>query len=276
MAQRISRAKATIKAPARVFELPPDAARGRRLASVLHVLYLIFNEGYTASSGPRIQRVALAAEAIRLTRDAGTAAARRRRSARAARADAADPRPARRPRGARRSAGPARRAGSRPLGPRGDRRGRGADHAARWRAGPVGPYQLQAAIAAVHAEAPSAAETDWRQITVLYELLERIAPNPMFTLNRAVAVAMFRGPEAGLELLATVERDDRLAGGHRVDAVRGHLLEMAGDAASAAAAYETAAALTTSLPERRYLQSRAMAARSVAGAPPRDETAAQP
>jgi predicted RNA polymerase sigma factor len=129
-------------------------------------------------------------------------------------------------------------------------------------AGVVGPFQLQAAIAAVHAEAPSTAETDWREITVLYELLERIAPNPVFTLNRAVAVAMFRGPAAGLELLGEVERDERLAAHHRVAAVRGHLLEMAGDSGGAATAYELAARLTTSLPEREYLQRCAAAART--------------
>jgi predicted RNA polymerase sigma factor len=126
----------------------------------------------------------------------------------------------------------------------------------------VGPFQLQAAIAAVHAEAPSTTETDWREITVLYELLERIAPNPVFTLNRAVAVAMFRGPAAALELLEEVERDERVAGSHRVAAVRGHLLELAGDTAAAAAAYDVAARLTTSLPERQYLERRAVAARA--------------
>jgi len=129
--------------------------------------------------------------------------------------------------------------------------------------GPVGPFQLQAAIAAVHAEAPSAPETDWRQITALYELLERIAPNPVFTLNRAVALGMLRGPEAGLALLAEVERDGRLARSHRVAAVRAHLLDRAGEHAAAADAYETAARLTTSLPERQYLQRRALAARRV-------------
>jgi predicted RNA polymerase sigma factor len=124
----------------------------------------------------------------------------------------------------------------------------------------VGPYQLQAAIAAVHAEAPSTAETDWREISALYELLERIEPNPVFTLNRAVAVAMLRGPAAGLAVLAEVEGDDLLAGSHRVAAVRGHLLELAGDPAGAAAAYDRAARLTTSLPERQYLGRRRTAA----------------
>ena len=128
-------------------------------------------------------------------------------------------------------------------------------------AGPVGPLQLQAAIAAVHAEAPSADETDWREITALYELLERIAPNPVFTLNRVVAVAMCEGPHAGLALLAEVERDPRLAGGHRVTAIRGHLLERAGDPAAAADAYQVAARLTRSRPERDYLLRKATAAR---------------
>ena len=129
-------------------------------------------------------------------------------------------------------------------------------------AGMVGPFQLQAAIAAVHAEAPRPAETDWREITVLYELLERIAPNPVFTFNRAVAVAMFRGPAAALELLGEVARDQRLGGCHRVAAVRGHLLELAGDTVAAAAADDIAARLTTSLAEHQYLQRRAVETRT--------------
>ena len=123
----------------------------------------------------------------------------------------------------------------------------------------VGPYQLQAAIAAVHAEAPSADQTDWHQIVVLYTLLERIAPNPVFALNRAVAVAMAQGPDAGLAALSAIEGDERLARHHRIEAVRAHILELAGQRAAAAAAYRTAARLTTSLPERRYLESRAAA-----------------
>jgi RNA polymerase sigma factor (sigma-70 family) len=265
MAQRISRAKATIKASGAVFELPPDAAADARLGSVLHVLYLIFNEGYAASSGgvggTQLQRVALAEEAIRLTRMlqrllpgddevrgllALMLLTHARRGARTAPDGALIPL-AEQDRG------------------RWDRaaiaEGVGLISGA-LAAGMVGPFQLQAAIAAVHAEAPSTVETDWREITVLYELLERIAPNPVFTLNRAVAVAMFRGPAAALELLGEVERDERLAGRHRVAAVRGHLLELAGDATAAAAAYDTAARLTTSLPERQYLQRRAVAART--------------
>jgi predicted RNA polymerase sigma factor len=126
----------------------------------------------------------------------------------------------------------------------------------------LGQYQLQAAIAAVHAEAVSTQETDWRQISALYELLERITSNPMITLNRAVAVAMVKGPEAGLELVAEVQRDGRLDTSHRVDAVRAHLLEMAGDRDGAVVAYRRAARRTTSVAEQRYLESRAADARA--------------
>jgi predicted RNA polymerase sigma factor len=116
---------------------------------------------------------------------------------------------------------------------------------------------VQAAIAAVHAEAARPQDTDWPQIVALYEVLERLAPNPMVTLNHAVAVAMARGPEAGLEMLGTLEADDRMAGHHRLDAVRAHLLEMAGDLTAARSGYRTAARQTTSLPEQRYLEARA-------------------
>jgi predicted RNA polymerase sigma factor len=122
---------------------------------------------------------------------------------------------------------------------------------------PLGPYQLQAAIAAVHDEAGHADETDWKQILALYELLAGVAPNPMVTLNQAVAVAMVRGPRAGLDLLATLEGDQRLAGHHRLEAVRAHLLEMDGDRVRAGIAYRLAARRTTSTPERRYLEGRA-------------------
>ncbi len=122
---------------------------------------------------------------------------------------------------------------------------------------PLGQYQLQAAIAAVHAEATRAQETDWAQILALYVLLERISPNPMVTLNRAIALAMVHGPRAGLDLLTTLDADDRLAGHHRLDAVRAHLLEMAGDHAAARCSYRIAARRTTSLPEQRYLDARA-------------------
>ncbi|MDX6430640.1 MAG: hypothetical protein QOE54_3006, partial [Streptosporangiaceae bacterium] len=122
---------------------------------------------------------------------------------------------------------------------------------------PIGPYQLQAAIAAVHAEAAHPDDTDWAEILALYGLLERIAPNPMVTLNRAVAVAMVRGPRAGLDVLETLDSEGRVAEHHRLDAVRAHLLEMAGDHEAARACYRTAARRTTSLPEQRYLEARA-------------------
>ncbi|WP_306461896.1 DUF6596 domain-containing protein [Spongiactinospora gelatinilytica] len=122
---------------------------------------------------------------------------------------------------------------------------------------PIGSYQIQAAIAAVHDEAPRAEETDWGQSLALYQLLERVSPNPMVTLNHAVTLAMVRGPEAGLGMLAGLDSDERLAGHHRLAAVRAHLLEMAGDAAGAQAEYQEAARRTTSLPERRYLEARA-------------------
>ncbi len=256
MAQRISRAKQSIRSSGGQFSLPPPDERGDRLRAVLHVLYLIFNEGYTASSGPDLQRADLAAEAIRLTRavhrllpDDGEVAGLlalmlltdARRPARA-RADG----------------------GLIPLADQ-DRE--------RWHTPSIaegialisdtlpraqlGPYQLQAAIAAVHAEAASADETDWPQILALYDLLERVSPNPMVTLNRAVAVAMVHGPRAGLDALASLEDDERIARHHRLDAVRAHLLEMAGDDAAARSSYRSAARGTTSLPEQRYLEERA-------------------
>jgi RNA polymerase sigma factor (sigma-70 family) len=256
MAQRISRAKQRIRAAGARFRLPPEAERADRLRVVLQVLYLIFNEGYTASSGPALHRVELTGEAIRLARDlhrllpddgevAGLLALMLLTDAR---------RPARtRPDG-----------GLVPLAEQDRTRwdaaavAEGVDLITRTLAhAPVGPYQLQAAIAAVHDEAASAADTDWPQILVLYELLAAVAPNPMVTLNHAVAVAMVRGPEAGLELLATLDDDDRLAGHHRLDAVRAHLLELAGDGAAARDRYLAAARATTSLPEQRYLEARA-------------------
>jgi RNA polymerase sigma factor (sigma-70 family) len=256
MAQRISRAKQRIKSTGIPFELPAEDERADRLGVVLHVLYLIFNEGYTATSGPRLHRTDLTGEAIRLARVvhrllpedgelAGLLALMLLTDAR---------RPARtRPDGS-----------LVPLEEQDRTRWDQAtikegvvlvtDALARAR---IGPYQLQAAIAAVHDEAPTAADTDWDQILALYDLLERLAPNPMVTLNRAVAVAMVRGPDAGLELLATLDADDRMSRHYRLAAVRAHLLEMAGDRAAARTGYQTAARRTTSLPERRYLESRA-------------------
>jgi RNA polymerase sigma factor (sigma-70 family) len=256
MAQRISRAKQTIKDAGSRFEPPPAGERAERLRVVLHVLYLIFNEGYAATSGPELQRHELTNEAIRLTRavrnllpDDGEVGGLlalmlltdARRAART-RADGALV----------------------PLAEQDRTRWDRAlidegvalvtDALARTT---LGPYQLQAAIAAVHDEAPTAADTDWREILGLYELLERIAPNPMVTLNRAVAIAMVLGPEAGLALLDTLDDDARVARHHRVDVVRAHLLEMAGDRAGAREHFRAAARGTTSIPEQRYLEAKA-------------------
>jgi RNA polymerase sigma factor (sigma-70 family) len=256
MAQRISRAKQRIKATAIPFAMPPEPERGERLRVVLHVLYLMFNEGYTATSGPDLQRRELTREAIRLTRAvhvllpddgevAGLLALMLLTDAR---------RPART--GADGSL-IALAEQDRALWDRAAIEEGTALVSAALAEARLGPYQLQAAIAAVHDEAPSADDTDWPQILALYELLERIAPNPMVTLNHAVAVAMVRGPRAGLDLLATLEGDDRMAAHHRLEAVRAHLLEMAGDTVAARATYRAAARRTTSLPEQRYLENRA-------------------
>jgi RNA polymerase sigma factor (sigma-70 family) len=256
MAQRISRAKQRIKAAGARFAMPPPAERAERLRVVLQVLYLIFNEGYAASSGPDLQRADLTSEAIRLTRElyrllpedgevAGLLALMLLTDAR---------RPARtRPDG---SLVPLAEQDRSRWDARAIAEGVALVTGTLARA-PLGPYQLQAAIAAVHDEAARAEDTDWRQILVLYELLERVAPSPVVTLNHAVAVAMVRGPRAGLELLATLDGDDRLAGHHRLDAVRAHLLELAGDREAAREHYRAAARATTSLPEQRYLESRA-------------------
>jgi predicted RNA polymerase sigma factor len=254
--QRISRAKQLIRDSGAEFRMPPEAERSERMASVLHVLYLIFNEGSTASSGSSLHRVELSSEAIRLTRQlhgllpedgevAGLLALMLLTDAR---------RPARtRPDGA--------------LIPLAEQ-DRSAWEAAAIAEGiglitralasaPIGPYQLQAAIAAVHDEAARFEDTDWRQIVGLYGLLQTIAPGSMVTLNHIVAGAMVTGPEAGLAQLAEAETDPSLAGHHRVHAVRAHLLEMAGDAEAARAEYRRAARRTLSIPEQRYLESRA-------------------
>jgi RNA polymerase sigma factor (sigma-70 family) len=256
LAQRISRAKQRIKASGAEFEMPGEGERSERIAAVLRVLYLIFNEGYTASSGSALHRVELTAEAIRLTRQlrdrlpedgevAGLLALMLLTDAR---------RPARtRPDGA--------------LVPLAEQdRGKwdaraiaeGVDLITRTLASaPVGPCQLQAAIAAVHDEAPSFEDTDWPQILALYEHLYALAPGPMVTLNRIVAVAMVHGPEAGLRELDEADGDPALEGNHRIDSVRAHLLEMAGDREAARAHYRLAARRTLSLPEQRYLEARA-------------------
>ena len=256
MAQRISRAKQSIRVSGVPFEAPDAAERAGRLRSVLHVLYLIFNEGYTASAGPDLQRADLAGEAIRLARlvrgllpDDGEAAGLlalmlltdARRAARTG-ADGELVPLAEQDRGLWDQAAIAEGVALVEAG-----LSRGA----------IGPYQLQAAIAAVHDEAPRAEDTDWPQILALYGLLERMADNPMVRLNHAVALAMTRGPRVGLRQLVELETDKRLAGHHRLAAVRAHLLEMAGDRAEAVEAYRTAAALTASEPEQRYLSGRA-------------------
>jgi len=255
--QRISRAKQRIKATGAEFKPPPSGQeRAERMKAVLHVLYLIFNEGYTASSGDDLHRVELTAEAIRLVRQlreqapgdgevAGLLALMLLTDAR---------RPARTdPGGALVPLAEQDRS-------RWDRRAiaEGVEliSAAMARA-PIGPYQLQAAIAAVHDEAASSGATDWREILGLYDLLRLIAPGPMVTLNRVVAVAMVRGPRTGLRELAAAQQDPALAGHHRVAAIRAHLLEMVGETEAARAEFKVAAARTLSAPERRYLKEKA-------------------
>ncbi|MCP2169864.1 RNA polymerase sigma factor [Goodfellowiella coeruleoviolacea] len=256
MAQRISRAKQSIRASGARFGPLSTVEQAARLPAVLHVLYLIFNEGYATSDGPDLATPALSDEAIRLTRwlatllpqdseVAGLLALMLLTDARR----------------------PARSAPDGSLVPLAEQdRGRWDQRriaegvaliTSALPRGPVGPYQLQAAIAAVHDEAPSLADTDWPQILALYELLEHVAPNPMVTVNRAVAVGMVHGPAAGLELLATLESDKRMARHHRLHAVRAHLLELAGDHAAALASYREAARRATSVPERRHLTARA-------------------
>jgi RNA polymerase sigma factor (sigma-70 family) len=253
MAQRISRAKASIRRAGIAFDPPPASELPERMRAVMHVLYLVFNEGYTASSGASLQRTDLADEAIRLTRMLRRLApADEEVAGLLALMLLTD---------ARRAARTGPRGELVPLAEQ-DRslwdRERIAEGVALVSAalpsGPLGQYQLQAAIAAVHAEAPSAEDTDWPQILALYGLLERIAPGPAVALNRAVAVGMVEGPEAGLEALASVEG---LEDHHRVDSVRAHLLELAGEEVAAREAYLAAAARTTSEPERRYLEDRA-------------------
>jgi RNA polymerase sigma factor (sigma-70 family) len=256
VAQRISRAKQRIKTSGAEFRMPPEAERSDRITAVLQVLYLIFNEGYTASSGSALQRVELTTEAIRLARQlyqrlpsdgevAGLLALMLLTDAR---------RPARtRPGGA--------------LVPLAEQDRREWDAraiaegvsliTATLATAPIGPYQLQAAIAAVHDEADRFEDTDWRQILGLYELLDSIAPGPMVTLNRIVAVAMVDGPQAGLQQLAVAEADPALDGHHRVAAVRAHLLDLAGEHEAARAHYRLAARRTLSVPEQRYLEARA-------------------
>jgi RNA polymerase sigma factor (sigma-70 family) len=256
MAQRITRAKGTIKSSNVRFQPPSNKERAERLRAVLHVLYLIFSEGYTSSAGPDLERTDLSAEAIRLTRathallpeDAEIAGllalmllTDARRTAR--------------------------------TGPAGELIPLTEQDRSLWDQqaiaegialltgalgkGSVGSYTLQAAIAAVHDEAPRAEDTDWPQILALYELLRRMSDNPMVLLNHAVAAAMVHGPAAGLDLLNALDTDDRLASHHRLDAVRAHLFELVGDRDRALAHYRAAAKKTASIPERNYLLSQA-------------------
>jgi RNA polymerase sigma factor (sigma-70 family) len=256
MTRRITRAKQAIKDSGLPFAIPPGSAREERLGAVLHVLYLIFNEGYVTTSGPNLQRHELAAEAIRLTRmvhrllpdDAevtGLLALMLLTDARKAARTGPD--------------------GS--LIPM-EEQDRGLWHAGQIAEGvalissalprgATGPYQLQAAIAALHDEAASAEDTDWPQILAIYEVLLRVTDTPLVRLNHAVAVAMVAGPAAGLELAGKLEAEPGLAHDHRLEAVRAHLLERLGDLPAAKAAYEAAAHRATSLPQQRYLNARA-------------------
>jgi RNA polymerase sigma factor (sigma-70 family) len=254
--QRVSRAKQRIKASGARFVMPSQAELPERLAAVLRVLYLIFNEGYTASSGPALHRVELTAEAVRLTRQlldplpedgevAGLLALMLLTDARRAART--------RPDG---SLVPLAEQDRSLWDSRAIAEGIGLVTQTLASA-PIGPYQVQAAIAAVHDEAPSAGDTDWPQILRLYDLLRTIEPGPMVTLNRVVAVAMVHGPNVGLEELSDAETDPALAGHYRVFAVRAHLLDMAGEREQALSYYRRAARLTLSVPERRYLKSRA-------------------
>ena len=256
MAQRISRAKQRIKASAIPFRLPTPAERAGRLAAVLHVLYLVFNEGYSTSSGRDLQRHDLSAEAIRLTR--------RVHALLAEDAEVAGLLALMVLTDARRRARTGPDGELIPL----DRQDRALwDRAAidegmalvrqALSRGSVGAYQLQAAIAALHDEARRVEDTDWPQILALYGLLERMSDNPMVTLNRAIAAAMVHGAPAGLQLLATLDADPRVAGHYRLHAVRAHLLEMSGADAAAVTEYRTAGDLTRSIPERNYLLTQA-------------------
>jgi RNA polymerase sigma factor (sigma-70 family) len=256
MAQRITRAKQRIRDDGAAFAMPPEPELAQRLRVVEHVLYLVFNEGYSATAGPHLQRPDLVREAIRLTRML--------HALRPGEGEVAGLLALMLLTDARRPARTGADGGLVPLAEQDrslwDRQAIAEGSAliagalARF---PVGPYQVQAAIAAVHDEAPTAGETDWRQILGLYELLERLAPNPVVTLNHAVALAMVRGPRAGLALLEPLDGDARIARHHRLEAVRAHLLELAGEREAALRGYRAAARATTSTPEKRYLESRA-------------------
>lgn len=259
MAQRISRAKQRIKASGVPFRMPAPEERPERLRSVLHVLYLLFNEGYTSTGGRELHRADLSDEAIRLTRmvhrllpdDAevtGLLALMLLTDARRPARTDADGELVPLPEQDRSLWDQALTAEGLGL----------VDEAVAQ--GAVGEYQLQAAIAAIHARAAKAGDTDWPQILALYGLLDRMTGNPVVTLNRAVAAAMADGPAAGLAILDAVA--EKLEGHHRIDAVRAHLLEMAGETEAAVAHFEAASRVTTSLPEQHYLAAQAARLRS--------------
>ena len=254
MTRRISRAKQRIKESGVPFRMPTD--RAERLDAVLHVLYLIFNEGYLSTAGPGLQRTELATEAIRLARmvheqlpddseSTGLLALMLLTDARRAARSSADGAPI-------------------PMAQQ-DRSRWNADYIREGIAlvgqalprGKTGPFQLQAAIAAIHDEAPTAANTDWPQIVALYEVLLGLADNPVVALNHAVAVAMVRGPSAGLGLVAALDQDARIAGDYRLHSVRAHLLEELGDRDGARASFLTAADRAMSRQQERYLRERA-------------------
>jgi predicted RNA polymerase sigma factor len=252
MAQRISRAKQSIKASGVPFRMPTEKEQGGRLPAVLHVLYLIFNEGYVSTYGPQVQRVELSSEAIRLARNvhgllpenpevAGLLALMlltdARREART---------------GAEGELIPLTKQ-DRSLWNREEIREGIELVSAALAKGAVGVYQLQAAIAAIHDEAERVEDTDWAQILAFYEVLKRMGDNPMVVLNYAVAAAMVHGPARGLELLVKLDSDPRIAGHYRLDAVRGHLFEMMGERQAAIEHYRRAASRTTSTPEQNYL-----------------------
>ena len=256
VAQRISRAKQRINASGAEFRMPPSGELSDRMATALHVLYLIFNEGYTASSGSALLRVDLTAEAIRLCREV--------RQSLPDDGEAAGLLALMLLTDARRAARMSPDGALVPLAEQ-DRTLWDAEAIVEGEAlisdalstAPLGPYQLQAAIAAVHDDAASADVTDWQQILGLYDLLQAIAPGPMVGLNRIVAVAMVHGAERGLDELAAAEADPALAGHYRVEALRAHLLDMSGEYEAAQRHYRRAARRTLSLPEQRYLESRA-------------------
>jgi predicted RNA polymerase sigma factor len=255
MTQRISRARQSIKSSGIPFSMPTDGERAERLRSVLHVLYLIFSEGYSSRAGPQLQRTDLSNEAIRLTRAvhrllpkdgevAGLLALMLLTDAR---------------RAAR-------------TGPSGELIPLDEQDRTLWNQtlisegialisdtlsrGSIGSYQLQAAISAVHGEAARAEDTDWPQILALYGLLKRMSGNPMVALNHAIAAAMVHGPATGLELLQELDADPRMSRHYRLDAVRAHLYERSGDHERALGHYRAAAERTTSLPERNYLMTK--------------------